>query len=280
MKRILVLALLCFTTCTLTACQKKTEEKEKEVIEFHDVIPEEVPVVLRDENYVPQTEESEPESESEPETEEAIIPFCDRNEVAYDVKVNTYEDDVFKIEYPEISGMENTDLMGRINTLIQNQIMPEHVMDDDGHLTYEVSCKIATQGTGVLSFVCTGYEEYEGAAHPSRFVMAMNIDMTNGNNIRLKDYADIEAIVSDLELEQGYTLADTPMEKSDFSAFINNGYMTDYALTLMDYDIDSNRAEHVQTGYSYIEDNHPVLCMDVDHASGDYVLVSFDIPIK
>lgn len=273
-----MLTIVCMVLCAVTGCQKK--EKEKEVIEFEGIVPEEVPVILRDENYVPQTLESEPETEEETETEEVVEPFCDKNQITYQVKVQTFQQGNISIEYPEVTDMDDDALMNRINGLIQQQLIPEDILEDEAILSYEVSCEIATQGTGVLSFVCRGYEEYEGAAHPSQFVRTLNIDMTNGCNIRLKDYADIEAIVSGLELEQGYVLVESEIDMSDFSAFLNNGYITDYAMTLLDYDIDSNRPENVQAGYSYIKDNHPVLCMEVEHAMGDYVEVCFDMQIK
>ncbi len=65
------------------------------------------------------------------------------------------------------------------------------------------------------------------------------------------------------------------MEPGDFSAFLNNGAMTDYAIMLLDYDIDFDSSEMVPTGYSAIRDNHLILFVKAEHAMGDYVELEF-----
>lgn len=276
--KVLVLMIICCVLCSAIGCGK--EEPPKEVIEFKDVIPEEVPVILRDENRTEEPVTDEEETEAETAVEEEVIPYCDRNIVVYSVSMETYEEGAFSISYPVVTDMEDADLMERINTTIKEQLLEEDILSDENYLTYEASTEIATQGSGILSFVCRGYEEYQGAAHPSQFVKTMNIDMSNGKNVRLKDYADLETIVSNLELATGYTIMGGEVDPDDFSAFLNNGYVTDYAMTLLDFDIDFGQTEYIQTGYSYIKDNHPVLCIEVEHAMGDYVEVCFDMQIK
>ena len=62
----------------------------------------------------------------------------------------------------------------------------------------------------------------------------------------------------------------------NFSAFLNNGYVTDYAMTLLDYDVDWNNQELIPVGYSAIRNNHVVLFVEAEHAMGDYVELEFD----
>ena len=53
-------------------------------------------------------------------------------------------------------------------------------------------------------------------------------------------------IVSGLETASGYEIISEGVDMADFSAFLNNGYVTDYAMTLLDYDVDWNNQELIQ----------------------------------
>jgi hypothetical protein len=87
--------------------------------------------------------------------------------------------------------------------------------------------------------------------------------------LTLKDYANVGDIVTSLENATGYTILNDGVDKSDFDLFLNNGYMTDYAMLLLDYDTNTS-------GYSAIRDNHLVLFIEAEHAMGDYVELEFE----
>ena len=110
----------------------------------------------------------------------------------------------------------------------------------------------------------------------TNLIRTMNLDLTTGRNLRLKDYADMAQIVSGLETASGYEIISEGVDMADFSAFLNNGYVTDYAMTLLDYDVDWNNQELIPAGYSAIRNNHVVLFVEAEHAMGDYVELEFD----
>lgn len=83
-------------------------------------------------------------------------------------------------------------------------------------------------------------------------------------------------MVSCLELADGYSVKNDGVGKADFSAYLNNGAVTDYAMTLLDYDIDFDNIELAPAGYSAVRDNHLVLFIEAEHAMGDYVELEFD----
>lgn len=273
-KIISTIGIICLTL-SLVACGGKDKT---DVVDFSEIKPQEPDaVIIREENTEEET--TQVATEEETTTEEAITPFCDRASVTYQVTEETFEQDHIKITYPQITEMENADLMEQINENIKDQIIPQEVLEDENCSEYEVTYEIETQGTGVLSVVFRGYESYQGAAHPNQFCRTMNLNMGTGDNIRFKDYAPVDAVVTGLEIASGYTILSENVTPDDFSAFMNNGYVTDYAITLLDYDLDFS-SDLVVSGYSYIKDNHPVLCIETEHAMGDYVEVLFNLQIE
>lgn len=254
---------------SMCGCGDKKQEDVVETVIFSEAAEESEPVILREEK--PQTEESQIQTEQESETQtEESIGFADRAEVAYEITEQHYvEGDIVQITYPAVCNMENSSLQEQINQNILESL--KTIMPMEGCTSYEMSYEIATKGSGVFSFVCRGYANYEQAAYPTNIVRTFNIDMTNGENLRLKDYADMETIVSALETNKGYQVLNEGVGQEDFDMFLNNGYVTDYAMTLLDYDVDFHNLSFIPAGYSCIRDNHVVLFMEAEHAMGDYV---------
>lgn len=259
-----------------SACGKQPEKEVVTEVIIHTQQSTEEPVIIR-ENEVASSESSSIEATTvEVQEVEEIIPFADRDNVVYEVTDEYYENGVVKIHYPQVTGMENTEVQNKINECIKEKILGLDGDDINEYSVYELNYEIATKGTGVLSVVFNGYMNVKMAAHPSNIVKTLNIDMKTGNNLRLKDYADFEYIVSCLESDYDYTLVSDTMTLEDFSMFLNNGYITDYAIMLLDYDIDFEHADMYPTGYSCIKDNKVHLFVSAEHAVGDYIEVCFE----
>lgn len=280
------IALACMLCCgtLMIGCGKSTEttlETQAQTIEFAEFLSEESePVIVRD-NTVQTESEPETDEQSETQTEE-IVPFADRyvldkeggQAVNYQIEDASYEEGVAKIVYPQFSNMENQELQAQINENIKNTMLKDAA--NENLESYELKYETTTAGAGIVSFIIRGTASYVDGPYPTNIVKTLNIDMTTGNNLRLKDYADIAEIVSGLEMESGYDVCGDGIDKADFGTFLNNGYVTDYAITMLDYDIDLNNQEMRPTGYSCIRDNHVVLFIEAEHAMGDYVEVIFE----
>ncbi len=275
-----------FFICGMLACgsfgcgQKEPVSQVDDVVEFEQIDPEESePVIIRDEQ--PAAAESvEEEETSEAFKEEVVVPFVDRmageQAVTYSVETAVYDEGVVKLTYPQLSGMADTEVQSRINEAIKMTLLQGST--DAGVSAWEYSYETASAGTGVVSFVFRGYVNYEGSAYPINEVKTLNLNLLTGESIRLKDYADVATIISALEMEMGYEVVSEGVRKEDFSAFMNNGYVTDYAITMLDYDVDL-KMSFLPTGYSCIRDNRIVLFVEVEHAMGDYVEIVFDEPL-
>lgn len=259
----------------LGGCGQQSAEETESTVDFGELLPEQSePIIIRESQ--PQTESEE---ETQTQTEEETVAFADEQTVQYDIESVTYEDTLngsckVKVVFPQLIDMENTELQNTINENVKQMVMQE--ISEEGLTAYGLGYQVATQGTGILSVIFRGYCNYEGAAHPTNLIRTMNLDLTTGKNLRLKDYADMAQIVSGLETASGYEIISEGVDMADFSAFLNNGYVTDYAMTLLDYDVDWNNQELIPAGYSAIRNNHVVLFVEAEHAMGDYVELEFD----
>lgn len=259
----------------LGGCGQQPTEETESTVDFGELLPEQSePIIIRESQ--PQTESEE---ETQTQTEEETVAFADEQTVQYDIESVTYEDTLngsckVKVVFPQLIDMENTELQNTINENVKQMVMQE--ISEEGLTAYGLGYQVATQGTGILSVIFRGYCNYEGAAHPTILIRTMNLDLTTGRNLRLKDYADMAQIVSGLETASGYEIISEGVDMADFSAFLNNGYVTDYAMTLLDYDVDWNNQELIPAGYSAIRNNHVVLFVEAEHAMGDYVELEFD----
>lgn len=256
----------------LVGCGKQ----QTETVEYVEIAPQEtIPIVVIPEGL--EEEESETESEEETTETETAVAFADEKSVVYEVTETSYEDGVIKLTYPQITGMDDETLQNSMNQAIEQEVKSDITME--GLSAYELNYEIATQGKGVFSVILRGYYNRNNQAYPVQFVKTFNLDMTTGKNLRLKDYADVAKVVSCLEQDYGYEILSEGVEMSDFSAFLNNGYMTDYAITLLDYDVDFAANQLEPVGYSCIRDNRLVLFIETEHAMGDYVELVFTEPL-
>lgn len=235
-------------------------------------------VIVRDELHTTGTETTEQETEDTTETEaDAVIPYVDRiagnNIATYDIEKAVYEDGVIRVEYPQLTGLPDEGKQQEINEKIRAAAVGN--ISTDNLSSYELKYETASGGSGLVSFIFRGSSYYTGSAYPSNVVRTLNIDLNTGKNARLKDYADIAMVVNSLENADGYTIKNESVDAADFSAYLNNGAVTDYAITLLDYDIDFGNLELVPAGYSAIRDNHLVLFVKAEHAMGDYVELEF-----
>lgn len=236
-------------------------------------------VIVRDEPDTVRSDMIDQETEDSAEVmTESVIPYADRfageNIVTYNIETAVYEDGGVKVEYPQLVGMADEVKQQEINEKIRKAVTENLISDNLS--AYDLKYETATKGTGIVSFIFRGVESYINSAHPSNVIKTLNIDLNTGKNVRLKSFADMALVVSSLENANGYTIMNEGVDAADFSAFLNNGAVTDYAITLLDYDIDFEHPELIPAGFSAIRDNHLILFIEAEHAMGDYVELEFD----
>lgn len=256
-------------------------ESEVPVIEDFDAMlnDQRTQVIVRDEPDTAQPDTIDQETEDSAETAtEPVVPYADRfageNVVTYNIETAVYEEGVVKVEYPQLVGMADEGKQQEINEEIKKAVTENLAADNLS--SYDLKYETATKGNGIVSFIFRGVESYINSAHPNNVIKTLNIDLNTGKNVRLKSFADMALVVSSLENANGYTIKNEGVDAADFSAFLNNGAVTDYAITLLDYDIDFEHPEMIPAGFSAIRDNHLILFIEAEHAMGDYVELEFD----
>lgn len=273
---LLLLALFIVLASGITGCGSKKAEHVEVIQGFDEIAPvESEPVILREAHTESMTDK-ETQEPTETESEEEIVPFVDRGEKDgnYKIEQAVYENGEIKIIYPQFHDMEDAGVEDKVNADIMAAATSGA---DDGSLaSYSLSYETVDAGSAAVSFILRGYRYYDGAAYPQNVVKTINIDMETGESIRLTDYCDLSDVVSCLENKTGYRVVSDGIDADDFSAFLNNGYVTDYAMTLLDFDLDFHNQALVPTGYSAIRNNHLVLFIETEHALGDYVEIEFD----
>ncbi len=264
-----------------SGCAKDKEPQEPVTLTYDDILPEpaQEPVIVRDEQSMVQegrTEQAETAADAETETQ--TVPFADRiaegQAIVYNIETSAYEEGAVSVEYPQLTGMVDEEVQKQINENIKRAVMGS--IATENLRSYELQYETASKGSGMVSFIFRGIAYYEGSAYPDNIVKTLNIELGTGRSIRLKDYSDIAGVVSCLELADGYSVENDGVDMADFSAFLNNGSVTDYAMTLLDFDIDFENLDLIPAGYSAVRGTHLVLFIEAEHAMGDYVEIVFD----
>lgn len=258
------------------------KEDEELIVEDFDAIMRNDPaqVIVRDELNTVSTEAEEQETEGAAGTE-SVTPYADRVagensaacNAAYNIETTVYEEGSVRVEYPQLTGLADEARQQEVNEKIRAAITGN--IPADNISSYELRYETAEKGSGIASFIFRGMAYYENSAYPVNVVRTLNIDLNTGKNIRLKDFADIAMVVNSLENASGYIIKNEGVDAADFSAYLNNGAVTDYAITLLDYDTDFGNLELVPAGFSAIRDNHLILFIKAEHAMGDYVELEF-----
>lgn len=279
-KGMLLTTAFVFLVSSMTGCGDKKATQVEVIQGFDEIAPvESEPVIIREE-HTKSAVDDETQERTETESVQDIVPFVDRDgtDRDYQIESTVYENGEIKIIYPQFHGTQDTAFWEQVNADIMAAATAG--ADDEGLVSYNLFFEVADAGFKAVSFIFKGYRYYEGAAYPQNIVKTINIDIETGESIRLTDYYDLSDIVSCLENQTGYRIVSDGIDGDDFSAFLNNGYVTDYAMTLLDFDLDfsldSYNQAFVPTGYSAIRNNHLILFIETEHALGDYVEIEFE----
>ncbi|WP_461205853.1 DUF3298 and DUF4163 domain-containing protein [Clostridium sp. DL1XJH146] len=100
----------------------------------------------------------------------------------------------YDITYPEVSGITNVEVQGKINNLIKEKFAIDESSIDDSKETYTITYKTQQKTSEILSLEINSSLYFDGAAHPNNAIDAITIDMKTGEEIKLQDLfkADVD----------------------------------------------------------------------------------------
>ena len=189
-----------------------------------------------------------------------------------------------KLLYPQINGLNNTDIQNKWNKKIENDALGQN--NDEVSLnesTLDYSYEVKTKTKDLISILCKATVYFEGAAHPFSYVNTYNIDLKTGNSKRLADNPNIKKYSEAIFNRKNYKIK-TDNNKNNFLeiynkyALDNDSYesVNEVEKELQNYDYDLKNSNFEPLGFSYYEDNKTVICRDAPHAIGDYVELIMD----
>ena len=111
----------------------------------------------------------------------------------YDIKMETYTDKNIKINYPQISNLNDNEKQIRLNEMIKTQVLGilENYNDGINDLNLEMDYEIKYQGKDLLSIQYIGLSATKGAAYPINEYNTANIDLKNEQLLKLSDVVTI-----------------------------------------------------------------------------------------
>ena len=181
---------------------------------------------------------------------------------------HTYNEKNITINYPQISGLSNRVLQVGINKLIKNEALnclenSRSVTDQFNDYCLKIDYLLKWHSANLLSIAYSGYGYTPGYAGNRKFYTT-NIDMNNGQKLRLKDMVIIDKNFID-KLKNGKFIAVDPVAKE----IIATDEFTDAKLLEK-----LNGADATSEGgtYSYFTKDALGISFEVPHVIGDQII--------
>ena len=189
---------------------------------------------------------------------------------SYTVETRTYEKNKIHLEYPQLVNVKDS-----FTETEWNEILERYARKDldylDAEAEYTLTYEVATATEELLSIVYRigGYET--GAAHPYSYIETFNIDLNSGKEVRLADFIDTGRVVECLTSGNGYEIVDGGPDKESLQEYINTCPDMLTREYFDNFDLNFAAPDAYPVGYSYKKDDAVIICLEVNHALGDFV---------
>jgi len=190
----------------------------------------------------------------------------------YQLTKKVYNTNNVTINYPQIINLGDDDQEKSLNEIIKNDALEEFIKEADDTLTVEINYNIQLESSNFLSIQYYGLSTMKGAAYPTNQFYTTNIDIKNGNRLKLADIIKID----DYFVKSFRNGSYVPVEpdNSELEAAVNQ-YINDISNEdLIKYfkQADSrNIEENPSSTYSYLTNDSIAISINVPHAIGDHV---------
>ncbi|WP_425448640.1 PdaC/SigV domain-containing protein [Dethiothermospora halolimnae] len=113
---------------------------------------------------------------------------------SYYITNQEYRKNNIKINYPKITNLNDAKRQNTINTLLKDEALKiiDYYDTIEKKLTLEINYTIKLKTNNLLSIAYSGLGYVKGAAYPNNHFYTTNIDINNGNRLRLKDIIEID----------------------------------------------------------------------------------------
>ncbi|OOM16034.1 DUF4163 domain-containing protein [Clostridium saccharobutylicum] len=192
----------------------------------------------------------------------------------YEISEETYTKGNTKIVYPKINNLNDSKKSDSINKSLKDEALAVTNYYDlsNSNTTLNVSYDVEYQDNNILSISYKGSFYGGDSAYPESVLYSTNIDMKQGNSIRLKDYADVNDIFNKLRnandvlnLAESNELAEAQKE---YLSNMNDSTLKDMIANADFYDNNGN--VEFPKAFTYRRSDNIIIAMPVPHAIGDY----------
>lgn len=243
-----------------TGCDSKETEEKNETTNN--------PPAQTEEDYNEGTTNEEPNSNPFPGNNDENKQ--DKTDVAAtEIQKATEQDGERTIHYPQLV-MQDASEERKINDLIYSEVTAYASQYDGGTLIVDFQVMLHTDNT--LSILYNA--EYNGEAYPTELIFTTNIDLNNGEKMKLSDVAVVNEDFVEKFKRSPYLDGENPSSPNEEKKAAVLDYLESIEVTeLVDALKQGDQASMTDNPYgafSYLQDDSVVVSIGVPHAIGDH----------
>lgn len=198
----------------------------------------------------------------------------------YQLNSNVYKNQNITINYPQITGLGDSNKQSVINELIKNDVVSyvNKNIAGDSNLTLNYIVKL--QASDLLSIQYSGVASRSNSAHPSNIFYTTNIDVKNGKKPRLSDFVQVnQDLVKAFKKGQyvNFQSRYSKEQQAEIVKYVNDNISANNLIKYFN-EADSLDIENVNTSstFSYLTKDSIVISVNVPHALGDHAEFSIN----
>lgn len=198
----------------------------------------------------------------------------------YDISSLIYSENNINITYPCISGLQNKEIQNKVNNLLKKDAFRELELQDlplleKGNLeniALSITYQISFQDNEYLSVKYLGDIYVKDSVYPRSIFTTINIDLNNGNRLKLRDITNIDHEFVEKVREKLRVCID---ENQDWSVLCKEKLEYDEAYIIklfMQADAESN-----SDCFSYFTKDQLGISFSTAHAAGDHFEIELEM---
>lgn len=183
----------------------------------------------------------------------------------YKVEREVYADNLeTQIFYPKIIGLNSFDIEGKVNQLIEEEIIKH--CDDDGINSFEVDFEIKYMGYDYISILFQGTRTPQGGPHSVDIAWGVTVDLSTRELVSITNFIEDNELQQKIMNEEYFT--ERGMDTNTYEEVMGE---TDWYQKYQECSLDYQDENH--NNDFYITDRNIGILFGVSHAIGDYIII-------
>lgn len=197
------------------------------------------------------------------------------NNLGYVIENESYKKEGVSIKYPQINKLGDDANQNKINKIIKSEAFTVmNLYEDTDDSTIEIDFKITWKSKNLISIQYYGSGFSKGAAYPVDLLYTINIDISKGSKLRMKDYINIDN--NFVDKFRKYKVKNPDINQASEGAFeyILDTYSVDDLLKYFD-GADSSYSNSAFV-FSYFTKDSLGISIEVPNAVGDHAEIELE----